>query len=79
MREHVDWMVPSDYEISEPVIAQIIKESSGSPFFAVELVTHVQSGRDFDREATAKLLLGELVWARVEHLPAAARTFLELI
>lgn len=57
MRELVDWMVPSDYEISERVIAQIIKESSGSPFFAVELVTHVQSGRDFDREATAKLLL----------------------
>lgn len=56
--------------------AKIAQESGGWPFFVWELVQHVQEAPE---AADQKLELDEVIWTRVNRLPAETRQLLELI
>jgi serine/threonine protein kinase len=65
---------------SEPVAARIASESGGNPFFIYELARYANENPDWvARPDRGAFDLDRVVWERVERLPPAARTMLELV
>ncbi|HEX9282703.1 MAG TPA: protein kinase [Gemmatimonadales bacterium] len=62
-------------EDSETVDA-IVRESAGSPFLAEQLVRYVVMLRAEEQAGTAGISLGDMLQARIDQLPAGARTLL---
>jgi eukaryotic-like serine/threonine-protein kinase len=79
VRQLVDCLLPQECQVSEGVVAQIVKESDGNPFYVLELTRYVQSGRDFSTRSSEDLFLDEVVWGRVNDLRDSARQFLEVL
>jgi hypothetical protein len=70
-------LIPRTSSVSQDVIQQIVNESGGNPYFALELVRYIESGRQLD--AGQVLYLDEVLWNRVIELPETAQRFLEVI
>jgi serine/threonine protein kinase/tetratricopeptide (TPR) repeat protein len=65
---------------SGPVAARIAAEAAGNPFFIHELARYANANPGWiDRPGGGGFDLDRVVWERVERLPAAARTMLELV
>jgi len=58
----------------------IARESGGNPFFVTELVRHISVGAELSaRSAAREVTLDEVLWDRIQRLPAGARRFLEAV
>ena len=65
-----------DDEIKQAYAKKIAHESDGWPFFVWELVQHVQEDPDI---ADQSLELDEVIWSRVNRLPAETIALLQMI
>jgi eukaryotic-like serine/threonine-protein kinase len=72
-------LLPKTSSVSNDVIQQIVNEARGNPYFALELVRYVESGREFDVEDGNVLYLDEVLWNRIQSLPETAQSFLHVI
>jgi serine/threonine protein kinase len=61
--------------------AMIAREAAGNPFFVYELVQHVRGGAGLARpaEGGGTIALDEVLWQRVQQLPAEARQLLDAV
>jgi predicted ATPase len=62
---------------AESRVDWVVRESGGSAFFIYELVRHLQAG--MTRAAAEGVGLDEVLWRRVQRLPAEARRLLEVV
>jgi two-component system sensor kinase len=69
-------LLSRDDKEGHELAGKIARESRGWPFFVWELAQHVQ---DTPEIADQSLELDEVIWARVNRLPAEARRLLELV
>jgi len=68
-----------DDEVRQQQAERIGRESAGSPYLATELVQHLQEQGDAPAESEARgALLDEVIAARLEGLPEAARNLLDV-
>ena len=77
--ELVEHLLPHSTVISESVIQQIVKEASGSPYFAMELVRFISSGNSLGSAEKQLLQLDEVLWNRVLQLSPDAQRFLQIV
>lgn len=57
---------------------QIARESGGSPFFVWELAQHVKHIQDASTLEAGSLELDDVIWSRVQRLPAETQQLLEV-
>ncbi len=57
----------------------LARQSGGYPFFVHEQVRHLQEGGPVGEETAADFTLDDVLWARVQRLPAEARRLLEVV
>jgi tRNA A-37 threonylcarbamoyl transferase component Bud32 len=65
-------------ESKENCAAVIARESGGNPFFVYELVRYLRSEKDGSLDG-GTIDLGEVLWRRIEQLPAEARELLAVV
>ncbi|WP_165252108.1 serine/threonine-protein kinase [Paludisphaera soli] len=64
----------------EALVEAVARESRGNPFFVAELARHVHAGAlDLEADPGRRLVLDDVLWSRIERLPADAREVLELV
>ena len=69
-------LLGSDDAAARAMADAVARESGGNPFFAAELVHHLQSG-GADTPPPEGLSLDQVLWRRIRSLPDVARHFLE--
>ncbi|HET6878726.1 MAG TPA: AAA family ATPase [Pirellulales bacterium] len=77
-------LLGSDDELARSQANQIVSESQGSPYFVCELAQHVREGiqreaRADDDTSASRIRLDDALWQRIERLPTAERTALEVL
>ena len=59
---------------------EVARESRGNPFFVAELVRHIQGGEGIRAGVEdGEVDLDDVLWARIQRLPADARRLLEVV
>jgi len=57
----------------------IVRESGGSPYFAVELARYLGEAHDDEEGSSFEITLDRVLWRRITRLPAPARALLEAV
>lgn len=57
----------------------VATEAAGNPFFVQELAHHFQAGAGGDAAPAGAVSLDQVLWGRLERLPAEARRLLEVV
>ncbi len=70
--------------IDQAVLRTLARESAGNPFFMAELVRYASSELERDRDDASfgpggVIPLENLIWSRLERLPAAARRLMDVV
>jgi serine/threonine protein kinase len=63
---------------ADALVGAIVEESAGRPFLVYELIEHVKASAD-GLELARPLTLDEVLWRRIEGLPAESRRLLEVV
>ena len=75
-RDLVSLLVSADQRLSEAAIHRIVEDSRGMPYFVAELVR--QAKVDGDSHAPS-IALDDVLWNRIQGLPAQPRRFMETL
>ena len=70
--------------IAQPMLRTLARESAGNPFFMAELVRYASSELERDENDASFgpggiIPLENLIWSRLERLPAAARRLIDVV
>lgn len=74
-------LLPKDLEHRDAYLTAIVRESSGNPFFVIELALAAAQGRGLPMQTQGERqrILDEVLWNRIQELPSDAQQLLQTI